>query len=58
MTTLVALVAVTLSVLLEPGAIVVGLAEIVTVGPGPTLDETVTVAEAVTVPPAPVAVAV
>jgi hypothetical protein len=53
-TTLVAFVAVTVSVLLPPTEIVVGLAVIVTVGPAAT----VTVALATVDPPAPVAVAV
>jgi hypothetical protein len=55
-TTLVAFVAVTVRMLLLPLATVAGLAEIVTVGP--VVVETVTVAEAVTLSPVPVAVIV
>jgi hypothetical protein len=50
------LLAVTVRVDVPPGAIAVGLADIVTVGGGFAV--TVTVAVAVTDPPAPVAVAV
>jgi hypothetical protein len=53
-TTLVALVAVTVSVLVPPLGRVAGAAVIVMVGAG----ETVTVTEAVTLPPAPTAVIV
>jgi hypothetical protein len=55
-TTLVALVAVTVSTLLAPAEIAVGLAVIATVSP--VVVETVTVAEAVTLSPVPVAVIV
>jgi hypothetical protein len=54
--TVVAFAAVTVRVEELPAAIEVGFAEMVTVGAGPVLAFTVTVAVAVTVPPAPVAV--